>query len=341
MIVRHQELLSRYTTFKVGGPLEALATIEHEDDLKRALAYARERALPYIPLGQGSNLLAPDEPVSALGLLMRIPGIEARTEGSATYLRAGAGVPWEDLVREAAARGLWGLENLAGIPGTVGAAPVQNIGAYGAELSQVVQVVHAYDTRTDTLVTFTPSACAFGYRESRFKHDRSLVITAVEFRLEATGAPMLSYADLARARDEGVSLATPLDVGEAVRAIRAQKFPDLSVYGTAGSFFKNPVITTDAYAALLERHPELPGFANGTEVKVSLAWILDHVLGLRGYALGAAELYERQPLVLVARAGAHARDVVALAEAVAMRVKDVTGISIEREVRMLSDALQY
>ena len=184
--------------------------------------------------------------------------------------------------------------------------------------------------------TLTSLECAFGYRDSRFKREPNLLITAVTFKLAVNGIPQLGYADLARAAARGETFETSRDVARAVHTIRSAKFPDLQTHGTAGSFFKNPVVSATMFASLRETYPELPGYEQHDGVKVSLAWILDHVLNLRGYTENHVALFERQPLVLVTRPGATAYDVDAFASHIAEKVFDATHVAIEREVRTLA-----
>ncbi|HWU24674.1 MAG TPA: UDP-N-acetylmuramate dehydrogenase [Candidatus Paceibacterota bacterium] len=327
--------LREHTTFRIGGPAALFITAETIDEIPAAFQHALERGLSVYPLGEGSNVLATDAEVRKAILHLKSANVTYETEGDDVRVTADGGVSWDALVSETTARGLWGLENLAGIPGTVGAAPVQNIGAYGREVMDVIMHVDAYDPSQKAFVRYEHADCGFSYRDSRFKREPGPFITRVSFSLSRTPRPMLSYPDLQARVNEGIGLSTPLRIAEEVRAIRARKFPDLSVLGTAGSFFKNPVITPEAYVRLREHYPELPGFETEKGVKVPLAWILDHALSLRGYACGPVRLFEKQPLVLVAEAGATARDVDALADDVAQRVHAATGIVIEREVQTL------
>jgi len=333
MRVKERVPLSSLTTLRVGGEARYVIECASEDDVREAIAFARERDLSFAPLGEGSNILASDDGYEGVVLLVRGGGIDVKEEGEAVYVTTGAGVPWDALVREAGARGLWGIENLAGIPGTVGAAPVQNIGAYGAELKDALSEVVALNTRTGEVSYFSREACAFGYRDSIFKREPGWVILSVTLALEKIGVPLLGYADLAKAQEAGADLSTPAAIGEAVRAIRAKKFPDLSACGTAGSFFKNPVIAGEAYDALKARHPDMPGYPSGAGMKIPLAFVLDRMLGLRGYREGKVRLFENQPLVLVADEGATAREIDSFANGIASRVAQATGIDIEREVR--------
>ncbi len=332
MEFRESEPLTPRTTFRIGGPAAFFVEVRDEADARDALAFASARGRALRALGGGSNLLVPDEGVDAVVARMDVRGIEFVEEGGATHLIAGAGEAWDDIVRAASARGLWGIENLAGIPGTAGGAAVQNIGAYGAELKDVFAYADVIERATGKSARLSLADAAFGYRESRFKRDRSLLIMRVALALSTTGAPRLEYADLARALESGVPLSTPAEVGEAVRAIRARKFPDLAVEGTAGSFFKNPVIPAEQADALARRYPELPAYPQAGRTKISLAWLLDRALSLKGFSVGAARLFENQPLVIVAGAGARMRDVDLLAREVEARVHEAFGIALEREV---------
>lgn len=330
MIVREQVLLASLSTLRVGGPARFVCEATSEDEVREAIAFAKERELPWRVLGQGSNILASDSGFEGVIILMKIPGIRAQGEG---IVCVGAGESWDGLVRYAADRRLWGIENLAGIPGTVGASPVQNIGAYGTEVKSTIISVTVLNTETGDMEELTNAECRFGYRESRFKHEPHLIILSITFSLRGEGAPQLGYADLIRAQGEGVSMNTPEEIGAAVRDIRSRKFPDLRSYGTAGSFFKNPVISAEEYQTLAKTYAELPGFETSSGIKVPLAFLLDKILSLRGYAEGNVALFSNQPLVLVTHEGATEIEVNNFADRIADKVLNATGIEIEREVR--------
>ncbi len=215
----------------------------------------------------------------------------------------------------------------------VGASPVQNIGAYGMDVSQTLRSVEALDAKEGTIRRFSPQECAFGYRDSRFKHEPDLIVLSVSFALSRIPAPRLGYADLAALIDEGRVLDTPQAIGDAVREIRSKKFPDLAVCGTAGSFFKNPIVSRETHAALAERYGAIPSFPLGDQVKIPLAFILDRVLHLRAFREGNVSLFGNQPLVVVADHGATSEEIDAFATMIAQKVFDETGIRIEREVR--------
>lgn len=333
MITRENVPFSSLTTLRVGGIARFVIDCENKEDVEAIVTFARQQNLPWSVLGEGSNVLAQDEGYEGVVIAMRIQGIQEEEAGDAVILTAGAGVSWDSLVHHAAARGLWGLENLAGIPGTVGAAPVQNIGAYGVEVKDTLTSLEVFNTDTGTVEVLHTNECNFGYRDSRFKHDAHLVILSASFRLLKAGEPNIQYKDLAVALAQGLDLSTPVAIGEAVRSIRARKFPDLTSVGTAGSFFKNPTISITAYESLKERYAAMPGFPNEIGVKIPTAFILDHILNLRGYTEGNVSLFRNQPLVLVASDGATSLEIDTFAKSITARVFDATGIVIEREVR--------
>ncbi|TSC67134.1 MAG: UDP-N-acetylmuramate dehydrogenase [Parcubacteria group bacterium Gr01-1014_72] len=276
------------------------------------------------------------------GLLIKLNlcGMEWSDRGETVLVKVASGEGWDAFVEETVTRGLYGVENLSGIPGTVGAAPIQNIGAYGAEVKDVIHAVDVFDTGEMRVRTLTRSECRFGYRTSIFKtsEGKGLIVVAVTFLLAKTGTPNISYKDLTRRF--GTRSPSSLSLGEvrrAVLAVRREKFPPLDGYGTAGSFFKNPIVTREVYERLAAAHPTLPAFPIPEGgVKLSLAWILDKALGLKGFRKGAVGLYEKQPLVLVNFGGATAAEVESFAKEIAERVREKIGIEIEWEVEKLS-----
>jgi len=296
--------LAPLTTFRIGGAARYFVRVRSLEELREALAFARSHAVPFFILGGGSNILVSDEGYDGLIIKMEMKGTELIEDAASekALLIAAAGERWDDLVAYAVAHDLWGLENLSGIPGTVGASPVQNIGAY---------------------------------RMSIFKQQagRFIILRAV-FSLSREGAPNLSYRDLREAFAEKPqpSLA---QVREAILAIRARKFPDLRREGTAGSFFLNPTVSAETAARLRLVLPDMPHFPTEKGIKIPLAYLLDHGLDLRGFALGGARLFESQPLVLVARFGTPSAEVQALVASVQAKIRGAYGIEIECEVKML------
>jgi len=327
--------LAHLTTLGVGGRANVFIEARTDREVEEAIAYANEHHLPLYPLGAGSNVLVPDTGVKGVVLKMMLDDHAFEHEGDATLLIAGAGTPWEKIVAVASDQNLFGIENLVGIPGTIGGATVQNIGAYGAELADVFNYADVIDSATGIRGRVSRTEAAFGYRTSLFKGHRELVIIRVALRLLKQMTPNITYPDLVRAQKAGVPLRTPSEIARAVRAIRAKKFPYAAGDGSAGSFFQNPIIPRELADSLAERFPGLPLFPQGKgHSKMALAWFLDHVLSLKGFSKGHVRLYEHQPLVIVAREGATAAEINTFADEIAQRVFKETGIMLEREVEM-------
>lgn len=336
MISKEHEQLASYTTLGVGGRALFLHEAFSREDAVEALQRAHVDRTPLAVLGGGSNVLIPDEGIKGVVLRMRIGGIRVYEEQSGVILEVGAGVEWDDVVTFAAQEGWWGIENLAAIPGTVGGAAVQNIGAYGTELSQAYEAAKVLyrDSKKEGEITATEAN--FSYRMSCFKKDPNMLVTCVRLKLSRDGRGNFSYPDLAKLKETGASLDTPEEIADAVRLIRSQKFPHRGEGGTAGSFFKHPIVEKHVADELVRRYPGLPHFFHDTgRVKLSLTWMLDHILGLKGHAVRGVRLYEKQPLVVVTQPGVTANDIDMFANEIAERVRAATGIVIEREVETL------
>lgn len=330
--------LAPLTTFKTGGQAKYFFQVSTNDELKTAVAFSKEHHVPFFVLGGGSNVLVPDSGYHGVVILMGITGSEyVSVSETETEVTVGAGVPFDLFVAETVQRGLWGLENLSSIPGTVGATPVQNVGAYGVEVADTITEVAAYNTTSEKFETLTAPECAFGYRDSLFKHEagKNYIITSVTFRLSRVPQPKLAYADLRVL--EGEETPSISAIREEVIRIRSNKFPDWTVVGTAGSFFKNPIVAPESIAALLLHYPTLPMYPqdNG-QVKVTLGFILDKVCGLKGYTNGNVGLYEKQALVVIAHHGATTTEINSFADEIADLVFKKTAIHIEREVTLLT-----
>lgn len=335
MVVEEQVLLAPLTTLHIGGLARFFVSVQTREDLQNAIAYARERSLPMFVLGGGSNVLVPDEGVAGLVLHLQIKGIEREEIGENVLLVAGAGESWDALVRTAVTESVWGIENLSGIPGSVGGAVVGNIGAYGQAVSQTCVWVEAYNIETGTIERLERLQCNFGYRESYFSNHHQYIVLRAAFLLSKTPAPDVSYKDLKELFGESVP--TLQAIRDAVLNIRASKFPDLSKEGSAGSFFKNPILDKALVQKLTEKYPQMPVFSmpETDGVKVPLAWLLDNVLHMKGYREGGARLFEKQPLVVAATRGCLAEDVEVLAKKVAQEVEKHFSIRVEREVQTL------
>lgn len=326
--------LAPHTTLHVGGVAEQFVSVTSRKELHAALAHASNEAMPVTILGGGSNVLISDDGVPGLVIKNEIHGITCKKQGTVVYCTVGAGESWDAFVAHAVTHGWWGIENLSAIPGSVGATPIQNVGAYGVEVATVIESVEVFDQVTGTIQRLTPAECAFAYRDSLFKHadGRNYIVTAVTFALHTTPTPQLQYADLQNyfGADASPTLGA---VRDAVIEIRSRKFPDWHKTGTAGSFFKNPIITRKHYEALLAKHPKLPMYPVDEErVKVPLGWVLDNMLQLRGVHHGNVGTYKGQALVIVNCGSASAREIDQFATMIEERVYDATGITIAREV---------
>lgn len=332
-ILRDAPLAGR-NSFGVAATAALLAEVDEPDALPALLARP-EFARPMV-LGGGSNLLLagdPDRPLVALtGQHIEVLG----EDGALTLVRAQAGTNWHHLVMHSLGLGLCGLENLALIPGTVGAAPIQNIGAYGVEVGEFVHAVHAYDAPRDRWHRFGAADCAFAYRDSLFKHEPDrLIITAVDFALPRQALPRLEYAGLGEAlAASGIEQPTAMDVANAVIAIRRRKLPDPAVLGNAGSFFKNPVVPVAQAEALLEAHPGLPCFGHGQARKLSAAWLID-ACGWKGHRDGDAGVSPGHALVLVNHGVATGAQLLRLARGIAASVQERFGVALEPEPRVV------
>ena len=354
MLIEEDKPLAPFTTFGIGGPARWFAQAASEDDVADAADWARERDLPLFVLGGGSNLLVSDAGFNGLVLRAALRGVavaEAAQHSSQTIYQAAAGEDWDGFVERAVQDNCAGVECLAGIPGTVGGTPVQNVGAYGQEVASVIERVRAFDLDERAFVEFSAAECAFAYRRSRFNSvDRGrYIVSRVDYRLTPGGAPTLRYADLDRAlapmRAEGreVSLA---DAACAVRRLRRSKGM-LLVEGdpdcrSAGSFFKNPVIAEEQLRRIAETSakqppsfPAGPGAENLGRVKVPAAWLIEQAGFAKGYALGRAAISSRHTLALVNLGGATAAEILALAGQIAAAVEARFAIQLEMEPVMV------
>ncbi|MEP7138730.1 MAG: UDP-N-acetylmuramate dehydrogenase, partial [Caldimonas sp.] len=289
---------------------------------------------PKFILGGGSNIILTRD-MPQVVLKVEVKGMRlVETQGDAWIVESGAGESWHELVDFTLKEGLPGLENLALIPGTVGAGPVQNIGAYGVELSDRFESLDAVDLVTGRSVTLGPHTCAFGYRDSIFKHalaGRS-VVTRVRFRLPRPWRPVLGYLELQKKMNEtGIDSPDPRQIFDWVCAIRRAKLPDPAAIGNAGSFFKNPIVTPEQCRDIIGRDPEIVHYPmpDGS-VKLAAAWMID-ACGWKGKSVGEAGVYEKQALVLVNRGAAIGSEVMTLARAIQESVYGRFGIRLEHE----------
>ena len=334
MNIKENVSLAQYTTFKVGGPAKFFCIVKTEEELIEAIKFAEKKDIPTFIIGGGSNLLISDSGYSGLVIKLDIKGIVF----DSNKVTAFAGEDWDDFVKKTLDQGFNGLENLSVIPGTVGASPVQNIGAYGIEVSSLIESVRVFDTNKRDFFILTNKDCQFGYRDSIFKHQKGrFVVISVNFNLKQDGKVDISYKDLKEYFENKKIDSIPVNVRDAVIEIRNNKLPDWKKWGTAGSFFKNPIIGVQQYVDLKQKYPDLPGFPDcDGNIKVSLAWILDKVCNVKSLTVGNAFVYGKQALVLVAKPGGSASDILELSRKIQDLVKEKTSIVIEAEVEWVN-----
>ncbi len=328
--------LQNRNSFGVIEQADRLVEFETADDLKEL--FSEERPSKWYVLGAGNNTLFTQ---SYNGTLIT-PTCSARTtlndDGEYVDVRVEAAHDWDEFVAWSVDNGLWGVENLSAIPSSVGAAPVQNIGAYGAEVKDAITAIDYFDTNTLEVVRLKCEECQFGYRESIFKHKLRgvAIILAVEFRLHRTPTPNLGYGDVIR-EVEARGGATLRNIREAICAIRASKLPDPKVLGNAGSFFKNPIVDKSVAEQLLQSYPDMPHYPvpnDANSVKLAAGWLIDKS-GLKGYREGHVGVHNRQALVLVNHGGATGGEVLHFAEFVCSVVHNKFGVDICPEVNIL------
>lgn len=336
MTVQEHVPLSEHTTFRVGGPARFFAEVHSTEELRKAVSFAHTNTVPWFVLGGGSNTLVREAGFSGLIIKIVLHGVSFQDANIGSVLvTAAAGENWDALVAETVARGLWGLENLSLIPGTVGGAPVQNIGAYGVEIKNVLECVEVLNTETNSIETLSADMCQFGYRDSLFKkpEGKKYIILSVTLRLSITPNPNLTYKDVAEHFASSGEEPTLAALRAAIMQIRERKLPNVAEVGTAGSFFKNPFISGEKLAELKQSYPDIRVFpSTGERVKVSAAWLLDHIARAKELSVGDVAVWPAQSLVLVNRGSASATEVESLATQLEHRVAEATGIILEREV---------
>ena len=331
--------LAPWTTLGVGGNARWFLRATTVEDVAAAQKWCGETRVPLFVLGGGSNVVVADRGVDGLVLQVAIRGVDFRPRGGKTALRLGAGEPWDDVVAATVSRGLAGLECLSGIPGSAGGTPVQNVGAYGQEVAQILAEVTALDRRSGEVATLSSADCKFGYRTSRFKCEDAerFIVCEVLFEL-GPGPPTVTYPDvLSYLERSGVVSPALGDVRDAVLSMRQRKgmVIDASDPDTrsVGSFFMNPVVDADRHARLVSAAAgPVPSFVlPGGEVKIPAAWLIEQSGFARGYQLGAVGLSSKHPLAIVNRGAATARDVLALAGRIKREVATRFGISLRPE----------
>jgi UDP-N-acetylmuramate dehydrogenase len=334
--------LAPLTTLQVGGPARYFVEATCERDVYGAVEVARTKALPLFVLGGGSNLVVADSGWPGVVLKISISGLGIGAGVGAGTFIVGAGVSWDHLVAEAVAQNCAGIECLSGIPGTVGGAPVQNVGAYGQEVSDTIESVSAFDTTKNHAVSLTANACGFRYRSSIFNTTERgrYIILSVTYRLTRGGAPRLKYADLQKHFAGSTSSPSLAQVRDAVLEIRRSKgmviVPGDADSRSAGSFFKNPVLSNQQFGELNARAQSkgltIPSYpALDAQHKISAAWLVEHSGFTRGFKLGAAGISGKHALALINTGNARAADIQQLKEKVQSGVHETWGINLEPE----------
>ncbi|MNJ99803.1 UDP-N-acetylenolpyruvoylglucosamine reductase [compost metagenome] len=324
--------LSTLNTLGLSSKAEFYAEVAFLSDFQSLLKDPSSRSLKWSLLGGGSNLVLPPE-VNGLVLKVAHKGKSlAGQDADAWFVKVSAGENWHEFVQWALSQGYWGLENLSLIPGTAGAAPIQNIGAYGVEVKDLIHEVICLDLSSGETKTFSNADCHFSYRESFFKQEGhgKYMVWEVIFRLPKKNQLHLEYGDIKKEVERLGLEATPLNIAQAVISIRQTRLPDPKVIGNAGSFFKNPIVSKAKRDQLFAKHADLVNYPFGDQYKLAAGWLIDRS-GWKGKNLGPVGMFERQALVLVNRGGANAVDVWRLADQVCADVQGQFGVVLEAE----------
>lgn len=345
--------LNQLNTLGFAAQANWLVQAEQPEDLPEVFDFASSQALPVFPLGGGSNVILQGNLKAVVLQQQPLPLEWPEIEPDNLILKVPAGYAWQQLVLDTTRKGYFGLENLALIPGQAGAAPIQNIGAYGVELADTLQAVEGYwlpeagQGKPAKFDVIDAKDCALGYRDSRFKHDWKgrFVITALQLQLSKQAEPRLGYADLQQRlaikqqQPEATNVPLPQLIAQVVTELRQAKLPDPAKIGNAGSFFKNPVISQQQAAELLKLYPKMPCYpatnpaTNGC--KIAAAWLIDQC-GFKGAKRGSVGVHDQQALVLIHTGGGTAENLLALAEAITSAVKNRFNIQLEREPELVS-----
>ena len=338
MQIKTDVSLKDYSTMRLGGIAEALTTVTTKEDLAEAIEWARQHNKPFLMLGGGSNIIFSNG-YKGLVIINALHDFEiiSEDEGSAT-LRIGAGEIWDDVVARTVAKGLSGLEKLSAIPGTAGATPVQNVGAYGAEIADVLTELEAYDTNTKKFVTLASADCAFSYRNSIFKstHNRHYVIVNITIRLSKRPPEPPFYEALQAYLDKHqITEYSPAALRSAVVAIRAQKLPDPQLLANTGSFFKNPLVTHGKLVELQQDYPDMPFYEmKDGHIKLLAGWLIDQT-GLKGYRSHGMKIYEKNALVFINESAKDYHDLATFRQEIVDKVHAKFNITLEQEPELI------
>lgn len=335
--IRENVSLKNFNTFGVEATARYLVEINHEDELTELFLDPKWLAFPRLVLGGGSNVLFTKD-FEGLVIRMNIRGIEHRINHEDVHVEAGAGENWNELVNYCVSHGFAGMENLSLIPGSVGASPVQNIGAYGVELKDVFESCQAFEIATQQIKTFIKEACAFGYRESIFKGElkNQFIITSVKFKLSIQPQVNTKYGAIEdELQKRGIVNPTIQDISKVVSHIRVSKLPDPSTIGNVGSFFQNPIISKDEFEVLKNKFPEMVNYpAGNNQIKLAAGWLIEQC-GWKGKIVGKTGTWKNQALVLVNHGDASGEQIFELSSQIIDSVYQKFGVKLHREVNIL------
>lgn len=339
MEIRRDVLLRDYTTFRIGGTASVLVRITHANELPDLVAYARKEAKEITLLGEGSNTVFTEEKHDGIVARIEILGFAVVAEdATSAEIEVGAGENWDSVVERAVAMNLSGIEALSAIPGTTGATPFQNVGAYGTEIKDVLVSLRAYDMKTDVFVTLPNTVCGFSYRDSIFKSSERgrYIIVSTRLRLSKSAPKAPDYPGVeAYFEKEGIALPSLADIRKAIIAIRATKLPDPKSVPNAGSFFKNPIVSNTQAEVLRAAHPNMVQFPVGPstgsrQAKLGAGWLIESC-GLKGAVFGPITVYEKNALVLTNTGNASAGDLIAARDEIVQKVFEKFGVTLEAE----------
>jgi len=327
--------LKNYTTMKIGGNARFMTEVRTPDEVATVYRNAKVQKLPIFVLGGGSNVIARDEGFNGIVMRMRIPGFDIIADDiNSTTIRIGAGEQWDSIVKRAVDMNLSGIETMSGIPGTAGAAPVQNVGAYGQEIADTLQSLEAYDSQTDTFVTLQKNDCSFTYRDSIFRGNSfgRYVITSITIKLSKNQPQPPFYESLQKYLDEhSIKMFTVDVIRGAVIEIRKNKLPDPDILPNAGSFFKNAVVEDWQLDDLRKINPNIPTYELGDgRFKVPAGWLIENV-GLKGSLIHGMRVYDKNALVLVNESAASYSDLANARDEIIRKVRDTFRVQIQQE----------
>ena len=319
---------------KIGGPARYFTVATSNEDVAEAVAWAKQHEVKFFPLGEGSNIIFTDRGFNGLVIKIEIPEFETISN---TKFKIGAGENWDKIVDRGVGRGLSGIECLSFIPGTAGATPVQNVGAYGQEIKDTLVSLTAYDSQTSTFVTLSNSDCQFSYRNSIFKSSAAgrYVICDITLKLKKEYLAPPFYDSLQKYLDEhNITDYSPANIRKAVIAIRQHKLPDPKLIPNTGSFFKNPIITKEAFAKLQQTYPHVKHFPADQHVKVPAGWLIENA-ELAGQQIANVGLHDKNALVLTSNGQATFQDLLALKELITDKVQQKFGVTLEQEPQIV------